>query len=165
MKQLPTVIQTFERLITEDRLYVDKTEIIYELITTGSVYFLSRPRRFGKSLLVSTLKSLFEGKRDLFTNLWLGQQSDYNFEPYHVIHLDMSQANTEDGSKLKQFLHNYIKLLANQYGITLLNETYNTAFGELIEKLGRDKAVVILIDEYDKPLLDNLTKPARDEIM
>ncbi len=164
MKPLPIGIHTFERIRTEDWLYVDKTRYIYDLITTGSVYFLSRPRRFGKSLLVSTLQAIFEGKRDLFAGLWLAEQSDYAFEPYHVLSLDMSKVRAENPEQLKADLMFKIDSWAERFGVSLKHPHYSGRFGELIEKLGQEKRVVILIDEYDKPILDHLTKPTRDDI-
>ncbi|HHN93879.1 MAG TPA: AAA family ATPase, partial [Anaerolineae bacterium] len=100
LKPLPIGIQEFEKIVTEGRLYVDKTEYIYRLITGGVVYFLSRPRRFGKSLLVSTLEAIFKGQRDLFRGLWI-HGSDYDWRPYPVIRMDLSviQADTAAGVK------------------------------------------------------------------
>ncbi|MBA3752512.1 AAA family ATPase, partial [Candidatus Dependentiae bacterium] len=90
MKKISTGTSSFESLITEDFIYVDKTKIIYDLVNKrDSLYFLSRPRRFGKTLLISTLKALFEGKRELFKGLWI-DSSDYTWESYPVIALDFS---------------------------------------------------------------------------
>lgn len=164
MKALPSGIHTFERIINENKLYVDKTEYIYNLITTGSAYFLSRPRRFGKSLLISTLQALFEGNRDLFANLWLGQQTDYAFESYPVLQIDMSKVQVQNREQLETYLLFQIDQWAEQFQIDLTYPRYDGRLGELLKRLGQDKPVVILIDEYDKPLLDNLTKASRDEI-
>jgi hypothetical protein len=81
MKNLPLGKQNFEEIIREDLLYVDKTKQVYNLVQKGSLYFLSRPRRFGKSLLISTFRHLFEGKKELFKDLYLGQSTDYGFDP------------------------------------------------------------------------------------
>ena len=89
IQKLPVGIQDFEKLRTENYVYVDKTQLLYQMITQGEVYFLSRPRRFGKSLLVSTLHAIFRGKRHLFKDLWI-DQSDYTWEQHPVIWLDMS---------------------------------------------------------------------------
>ncbi len=164
MQNLPIGIHTFERIRNENLLYIDKTKDIYQLITTGSVYFLSRPRRFGKSLLISTLKAIFEGKRHLFEDLWINQNTDYAFESYHVVHIDMSQVDSDNAEQLKNYLLVQVKQLAKQHSLNLEHGTYSSCFGELIQKLGQDKPVVILIDEYDKPILDHLTKPARDTV-
>jgi hypothetical protein len=90
-RKLPVGIQDFETIRTENYLYVDKTELIYQMITRGQVYFLSRPRRFGKSLLISTLHAIFRGKKHLFKDLWIGQ-SDYTWEEYPIIELNRPAA-------------------------------------------------------------------------
>ena len=87
MKRLPIGIQTFRKLIDENYLYVDKTEHIHSLIVQGSVYFLSRPRRFGKSLLISTLNEIFEGEKELFKDLWI-YEADYAWEKHLVVRID-----------------------------------------------------------------------------
>ncbi len=89
MKKIATGTSSFRKLIEEGFIYVDKTHLIYDLINGEALYFLSRPRRFGKSLLISTLKELFEGNRDLFKGLWI-DSSDYNWEQHAVISLDFS---------------------------------------------------------------------------
>src|SRR6267154_2212893 len=88
-RKLPVGIQDFETIRTENYVYVDKTQLIYQMITRGQVYFLARPRRFGKSLLISTLHAIFRWKRDLFQGLWI-DQSHYTWEKHPVIALDMS---------------------------------------------------------------------------
>ncbi|MDI6793813.1 MAG: AAA family ATPase [bacterium] len=156
MKQLPIGIQTFEHLITGDFLYVDKTRHIYELIKPASArYFLSRPRRFGKSLLVTTLKAIFEGKRGLFDGLAIADMP-YDWEAYPVIHLDLSGKKVDTADDLTTYLCNQINLIATQYDIQLEWESYEERFAELIRKLAASNRVVILIDEYDKPILDNI---------
>jgi hypothetical protein len=85
MKKLPLGRQNFEDIIKEDLLYVDKTDRVYNIITKGSLYFLSRPRRFGKSLLISTFRHLFEGKKELFKDLYLGKSTDYAFDKYPLL--------------------------------------------------------------------------------
>lgn len=164
MKNLPIGVHTFERIVTEQNLYVDKTEYIYRLITTGTTYFFSRPRRFGKSLLLSTLQALFEGRRDLFEGLWLAEQTDYEFPSYHVLLLDMSKADIETPDQFRTYLLNMLAGLADRFGVTLRHQGYRSQFAELIEKIGQEKRVVVLVDEYDKPMLDHLTTPYRDEI-
>ncbi|MDM8521535.1 ATP-binding protein [Anaerolineales bacterium HSG6] len=164
MQKLPIGIHTFERLRNENRLYIDKTEYIYDLITAGSVYFLSRPRRFGKSLLVSTLASLFEGRRDLFEGLWIAEQTDYPFEAYAVLQFDFTKDKFKSPEQLKAYLTHRIDTLAKQFQIELQYPNYAGRFAELIEKIGQKQRVVILIDEYDKPLLDNFDNPQLDEM-
>src|ERR1700761_6372570 len=103
-RQLPIGIHDFETLRTENYVYVDKTQLIYQMITQGRMYFLSRPRRFGKSLLVSTLHAIFKGKKHLFKDLWI-DQSDYTWEQYPVIWLDMSGIENASAELLQQSLN------------------------------------------------------------
>lgn len=156
MKKLPIGIQSFEKLITGNYLYVDKTEYIYQLITKGDYYFLSRPRRFGKSLLVSTLKELFEGKKELFNNLWIST-SDYAWKEYTVIHLDFSRIAHRTSQQLEQDLLNYLQDVANVYDLSItLSNIPERALAQLVITLAKDKKVVILVDEYDYPILTHL---------
>ncbi len=165
MKFLPVGPYTYENLIKGGFVYVDKTRYIYELLRPPiGIYFLSRPRRFGKSLLVSTLRAIFEGKRALFEDLWICQHTDYDFEKYPVIALDMSRMNVETPALFKASVRTEVAQLAQSWGIELAQQGHGSAFGELIRKLGQDKPVVVLIDEYDKPLLNHLTSPMRDEM-
>jgi hypothetical protein len=89
-QKLPIDISNFKAMITEDYIYVDKTKYIYDLITKGRLYFLARPRRFGKSLLISTLKYIFAGDKELFHTLWIGKHSDYTWPKHPIIHFDFS---------------------------------------------------------------------------
>jgi hypothetical protein len=157
MKSLPVGIPTFSEIIKDNYIYVDKTREIYELVNTGKIYFLSRPRRFGKSLLLSTLKSLFKGEKDLFNGLYIYDIWDWE-QSYPVIYLDMSEVNCETAEKLKTTLKELINSIAIENKVVLGNTEYNTAFYELIEKVHAqtNKNVVVLIDEYDSPLVDNL---------
>ncbi|MEM7532377.1 MAG: AAA family ATPase [Chloroflexota bacterium] len=156
---------TFRRLIEGGYLYVDKTPYIYELIKElGGVYFISRPRRFGKSLLVSTLDEIFQGNKELFEDLWLAQ-SDYQWENYPVIRIDFSEERVETAVALKDVIDKNLTKIATKYGITLDEEdAYNRKFIELIEQLRKNhpdnNRVVILIDEYDAPIIDNLENVA-----
>ena len=158
MKYLPTDINTFSTMITGNYIYVDKTQYIYNLFTKGSrYYFLSRPRSFGKSLLVSTLKELFLGNRELFKDLWI-YTSDYAWESFPVIHLDFSLLDRETVQELKLSLTWMLTNITAKYGIDIAKApTLNSKLTLLVEKLAEKNNVVILIDEYDKPLLDHLT--------
>ncbi|MDM8528039.1 AAA family ATPase [Anaerolineales bacterium HSG24] len=165
MKNLPIGDHTFESLISGNSLYIDKTEYIYNLLKPAKgVYFLSRPRRFGKSLLVSTLAALFEGKRELFKGLWIDQQSDYDFEPHPVFQIDMSRERITDRVSLEKHVWRVVDEIAEKYQVSLKYDTYSSRFTELIRKLSDINKVVILIDEYDKPILDNLHSSTRDEV-
>ncbi len=155
LKPLPIGIQEFEKIVTEGRLYVDKTEYIYRLITGGVVYFLSRPRRFGKSLLVSTLEAIFQGQRDLFRGLWI-HGSDYDWRPYPVIRMDLSVIQADTAAGVKQALKRYVGVIARQHAVTLAEGEYNEQFADLIRALAERGPVVVLVDEYDKPIIDHL---------
>ena len=156
MKKLPIGIQTFEKLINDDCLYIDKTKLIYQLIQSGSVYFLSRPRRFGKSLLLSTLEAIFKGKKELFQGLWIYDQP-FEWKEYSVIRIDFSKKHIENSAELKEFIKIELKDIAESYNITLVRENYDDIFAELIRKLAQISKVVLLVDEYDKPILDHIT--------
>lgn len=156
LKPLPTSTSSFRKMIEGNYLYVDKTQAIYRLVRSATgAYFLSRPRRFGKSLLLSTLDELFRGDRELFRGLWI-DSSDYNWQTYPVIRLDFSQEPSQSADELKDSISAYLDEIAESYGITLPEGPYYRQFRRLIQKLATDKQVVILIDEYDKPLIDNL---------
>src|ERR1700681_162336 len=102
MKKLPIDVSTFSKMINENYLYIDKTRAIYNLFAGGRRYFfLSRPRRFGKSLLISTLKELFLGKKELFRDLWIGKQKEFHWQNHPVIHLDFSDADNQTAAELK----------------------------------------------------------------
>ncbi|GAA5817980.1 MAG: ATPase AAA [Methanobrevibacter sp. CfCl-M3] len=158
MKLLPVGISTFSKIIENNYVYVDKTKEIHNLLTTGEIYFLSRPRRFGKSLLLSTLESLFKGEKELFEDLYIYDKWDWE-QSYPVIHLDMSEINSESGEKLKKTLKESLINTAEKNNISLGNDEYNTMFYELIEKIHTKtgKNVVVLVDEYDAPLVDNIS--------
>jgi Predicted AAA-ATPase. len=156
MKQLPIGISTFESIITTDTVYVDKTEIIYQLIkgNTPKRYFFSRPRRFGKSLTCSTLDAIFSGRKELFKDLWI-ERSDYEWKKRPVIIFDFSQIDHETSEKLIEGLHSTLDAHAEKYGIVLKEKLLKTKFAELIKILGqKNGSVAIIIDEYDKPITD-----------
>ena len=155
MKKLPIGIQTFRKLIDGNYLYVDKTKNIHRLIVHGSVYFLSRPRRFGKSLLISTLNEIFEGEKELFKGLWI-YKADYAWEKYPVVRIDFSRKKAESRDDLKDFILYRLKIIADKYGVSLERNQYDEAFDELLTKLSGINKVVVLIDEYDKPIIDNI---------
>lgn len=156
MKKLPIFVSNFEEMITGNYLYIDKTQFIYPLVKEKGYYFLSRPRRFGKSLLISTLKELFLGKKELFEQLWIGS-SDYQWTEYPVIHLDFSRIGHRTSQQLEQELLRYFQQIADDYSLTIqLSSFPESALDQLITALAQRNKVVILIDEYDKPILDHL---------
>ncbi|MDQ1355018.1 MAG: family ATPase [Acidobacteriota bacterium] len=157
MKTLPIGVQTFSKLIKENHLYVDKTRDIYNLFAEGGqYYFLSRPRRFGKSLLISVLKEVFSGNKELFNGLWIYDK--ITWEKYPVIHLDFLGLEYGSREKLIETLKYLVNQNAKTYGIRLKEKGYDKRFRELIGELSKTNKVVILVDEYDKPLIDFVDK-------
>jgi hypothetical protein len=165
MKPLSTSIYTFSNLIEGGFLYVDKTPLIHQLLQPASgQYFLARPRRFGKSLLISTLKAIFQGRRELFKGLWL-DSADFEWKTYPVIHLDMGSCVADSAAGTEQALTYLLDRRAEELGITLSQSAASARFLELVDLLAkRDGKVVILVDEYDKPLLGQLGTPGVREI-
>ena len=155
---------TFENLIEDNCLYVDKTEYLYKLVSSKKkLYFFSRPRRFGKSLTLSTLKAIFQGKKELFKDLYIENQS-YDWKIYPVIHIDMGSNSSSSPENLEQCLLYKIQDIAEEYNIKLTRKFASGAFEELIRKLyDREGKTVILIDEYDKPILNNIELKNIDE--
>lgn len=160
MKKLPIGIQSFEN-IRQGYVYIDKTKYVYELIDSGKVYFFNRPRRFGKSLLIDTFKCLFECRKELFEGLWIYDKWDWEIK-YPVIRLDMGSFKNKTLQEFESDLKHNLKLLYTEYGIEEFNEKVSpkAQIHELIihfrEKTGQK--VVVLIDEFDKPILDNIEK-------
>ena len=160
-KKLPLSIQSFEQLITEGAVYVDKTKYIYELLKPGfGAYFLSRPRRFGKSLLVSTLEAIFKNKRELFKGFWI-YDSEYVWEEFPVIKFDMSTVDKDTDEHLKTGLEHAVRDNAENYGINLEEDTPAYMFKSLILKLKEKyrSQVVVLIDEYDSAIIKHISNP------
>lgn len=158
MQRLPVGIQSFDMLRNEKLVYVDKTKQIYDLATgkVGYYLFLSRPRRFGKSLLISTLKELFLGNKHLFESLWI-HSSDYHWKSYHVIHLDFSAMASRSSEEFHISFAGELDQIAEQYNINMGTTTLvSLKFKYLVTQLARDKKVVLLIDEYDRPLLQHV---------
>ena len=156
LKLYPIGIQTFERIRKEDKLYIDKTEYIYRMAhTSGTYFFLGRPRRFGKSLLVTTMQSYFEGKKELFKGLAI-EKLEKEWTEYPVLHFDMSGGKTMDKEQLEEYLDYRLQEEEKKWGVTKPVKGANNRLIDLIntayEKSG--KQVVVLIDEYDAPMLD-----------
>lgn len=153
----PIGIQSFEQIIENGYVYVDKTALVYDLTHNGQVYFLCRPRRFGKSLLVSTLKCYFEGRKELFKGLAIdGLEKEW--KQYPVFHLDFNGKNFTVGNELEKSLAGFVEAQEAVYGKDPFHDTIGDRFAHVLkaahEKTGR--RAVVLIDEYDKPLLDVL---------
>ena len=158
VKKLPIGIQTFSKIIEGDYYYVDKTELITELINGGGYYFLSRPRRFGKSLFLDTLKEAFEGNKVLFAGLFLENNWDWN-KKHPVIRIDFGGGQLRTAFELDQKITEILNEYSDKFSIQFKNETISGKFRELIMGLEKNFSakVVILVDEYDKPILDNIT--------
>jgi CO dehydrogenase/acetyl-CoA synthase epsilon subunit len=159
MKKLPIGIQTFADLITGNYYYVDKTPLIAQLVETGKYYFLSRPRRFGKSLLVSTLKSAFAGEQELFDGLYLEKNWNWSIV-YPVINISFGRGIIASRTELDQITFTMFDEIAARYELVLIQQNLANRFVELIQKLHSkfQQPVVVLVDEYDKPILDNIEK-------
>ena len=156
----PIGIQNFEKIREDGYVYVDKTALIHRLVTTGVYYFLSRPRRFGKSLLMSTMEAYFKGKKDLFKGLAM-EQLEKDWTEYPVLHIDLNGSKYVNPGDLDDVLNMNLSRWESEYGVTTRYNTLSVRFQAVIdaayEKTG--KQVVILIDEYDKPIVDNLGNP------
>ena len=165
MRKLPIGIQTFEKLREESYLYVDKTAIIYQIVSGSIPYFLSRPRRFGKSLLISTFESYFEGRKELFEGLAI-EKLETRWEQYPVLHLDLNAEKYDTKEALEQMLSRSLSLWEERWGSDVAEISLSARFSGIIrrayERTG--KQAVVLIDEYDKPLLQAiLNEPLLDE--
>lgn len=164
LKELPIGRQTFSELIEQGLLYVDKTQFVWKLVSSGKFYFLSRPRRFGKSLLLSTIRSFFEGKSELFRDLYLFDKVR-EWTKYPVVQIDYSLVDYRtDEDTFKASLLNHLNDIAREFGLKIEQSNVYDLFVQLIKTLHQHFGpVVILIDEYDKPLVDLLTKEKQFE--
>ena len=151
-RKYPMGLQDFEKIRTGNSLYVDKTKYISQLLKRGGYFFLSRPRRFGKSMFVSTLDCLFKGKRELFEGLDIEDKWDWSVK-YPIIRIAFSNIGHESMG-LELAIDRCMDNIANFYNIKLESDKYDRKFQELVLKLQPLGKVVILIDEYDKPILD-----------
>ena len=164
-QSITTSNYTFENIREKDLFYADKTDFFHQLVTDDSgIFFLSRPRRFGKSLSVSILKNIFKGNKELFKGLKIYDML-YDWKPYPIINLNISQADCTSSDQLNKGLCIAVQENANQLNLQL-SESTNSAylFRELINKAKDLGKVVILIDEYDKPLVENIYAPHIEEI-
>jgi hypothetical protein len=157
MKNLPIGIQTLTELRAKNGVYVDKTQLVHQLATTGKYYFFARPRRFGKSLLISTLKELYLGNKPLFEGLWIENNWDWT-KTSPVVHFSFDDMGYKQVG-LETAIIKEIARWAKQYKIRLTETTYKLQFKELLEKVSKKHGkVTLLIDEYDKPIIDFLEK-------
>ncbi len=155
MQKLPVGIQSFRKIREGGYLYIDKTRYVYELATQSGYYFLSRPRRFGKSLLVSTFKELFEGCKELFKGLWI--EDHWNWEKTNpVLYIPFSSLGYKDLG-LERALHRHLDKIIEARGFDVEEESLSQKFEELLKAFAQTEGrVVLLIDEYDKPIIDYL---------
>ena len=156
-RNLPIGIQSFERLRRDGYLYVDKTAFVYELASTGNPYFLSRPRRFGKSLLLSTLEAYFCGKKELFEGLAI-EQLEKDWIKHPILHLDLNIEKYDTPESLDQILNDNLEHWESLYGTRPSEVSFSLRFAGIIQRAYEQtgQRVVILVDEYDKPLLQAL---------
>lgn len=163
-RKLPIGIQSFEFLRSEGYLYVDKTDLIYQLVTKGKPYFLSRPRRFGKSLLLSTLEAYFKGKKELFKGLAI-EQLEQNWFDYPVLHLDLNAEKYDSCERLEKMLELQLESWEATYGVDKGTMTYSGRFSTIIQRAYEQtgRRVVVLVDEYDKPMLQTFDNPDLQE--
>ena len=163
-KNYPVGIQTFEEIRKKNYMYVDKTSFIHKILIDKKYIFLSRPRRFGKSLLISTLDSLFSGQKELFKGLYI-YDTDWNWEEYPVFHIDFSGNTYFDEQRVEAVLSEYLSLWERRYGYQMpeedSSERFRTVMRRAYEQTGRQ--VVVLVDEYDYPLLKALDNPKLQE--
>lgn len=157
LRKLPVGIQSFEKLRRQGYLYVDKTAFVYQLAQNGLPYFLSRPRRFGKSLLLSTFEAYFEGKRELFEGLAI-EQLENEWAPHAVLHLSLNAEDYSELEGLRNGLELQLTSWENIYGCKKADYSYSGRFMNVIKRAAEQsgRGVVVLIDEYDKPMLRSM---------
>ena len=157
LRKLPIGIQTFEDIRRDDYLYVDKTAFVWRIANTGKPYFLSRPRRFGKSLLLSTFESYFKGKKELFEGLAI-EQIETEWKQYPVLHLDLNAKKYETPDDLIAILNQHLEKWECLYGNEKKDRSPEERLGYVISRASEQTGcgVVVLVDEYDKPLLQAL---------
>jgi Predicted AAA-ATPase/PD-(D/E)XK nuclease superfamily len=163
MRKLPIGIQTFEDIRRNNYLYVDKTAFVWRLASMGKPYFLSRPRRFGKSLFLSTLEAYFNGQKELFEGLALAEL-ETDWKVYPVLHLDLNAEKYDSPDRLVSILDNHLNGWEDAYGKDIREETLSSRFSGIIRRASQQAGcgVVVLVDEYDKPLLQAL---GNDELL
>ncbi|WP_194847975.1 ATP-binding protein [Candidatus Neptunochlamydia vexilliferae] len=155
MKKLPIGIQSIREILEEDQVYIDKTLFAKELIEVGKHYFISRPRRFGKSLFLNTLEEIFKGNRELFKECQI-YNSDYDWQEYPVLYFDFAQILSTSPEQLETGLKEALEDIATAYGVSVTGASSQSQLKRLVIKLAEKNRVVVLIDEYDRPIINNL---------
>ncbi len=165
-RKLPIGIQTFSEIRNEDHYYVDKTGFVQRLIEQGKYYFLSRPRRFGKSLLVDTLKELFEGNEPLFRGLHIHDHWDWQTR-YPVVRLSFADGVLHSRAELDAKINELLTDQETRLGVRSPHQSISGRFHGLIQAAHAHtgQRVVVLVDEYDKPILDNITDTDISEVV
>ncbi len=159
-KYLPVGDSSFRSIRENGYLYVDKTRHFFELARRGKYYFLSRPRRFGKSLTVSALKHLFQGRKELFEGLWIAEHGNWEWKEHPVVIIDFNQISHQSPEILRHALSLILKRTAQEYGVQIETDLLEMQFLELITGLEKETGatVAVLVDEYDKPIISHLGK-------
>ena len=159
MKKIPIDTADFEMIQKNNLIYVDKTYFLYKIVSEYTYYFLSRPRRFGKSLFISTLENFYKGKSELFKNLYI-YNKNWDWEEYPIIKLDFNEIECKTTEIMEKEISELLNNYAEQYDVELNSSRVSSRFNELVRKISEkfNKGVVVLIDEYDKPIISHLGK-------
>ncbi|MDE7413387.1 MAG: ATP-binding protein [Muribaculaceae bacterium] len=163
----PVGVQSFELIRTGGYVYIDKTEVIHNLVSSGSYYFLGRPRRFGKSLLISTLEAYFQGRKELFQGLAIERLEANEWTSFPVVRIDLSGQNFHSPGEFTNYMKGYLEDIEHRHGLNIHADDISTKFRRLVQSLHSQygKKVVILIDEYDSPLTRNVSNQELQELV
>ena len=163
----PVGVQSFELIRTGGYVYIDKTEVIHNLVSSGSYYFLGRPRRFGKSLLISTLEAYFQGRKELFQGLAIERLEPNEWTSFPVVRIDLSGQNFNSPGEFTNYMKGYLEDIEHRHGLNSHADDISTKFRRLVQSLHSlyGNKVVILIDEYDSPLTRNVNKKDLQELV
>ncbi|MFN0200222.1 MAG: AAA family ATPase, partial [Bacteroidia bacterium] len=156
-KRLGIGSQTFQNFSKEKMIYVDKTELIYKMMDLGVHNFIVRPRRFGKSLFLNTVENIYQGKKELFEDTWAYNHLDWDAVKRPVLRIDFTKVEYQSSS-LESGLQSYLKQQAQLLGIEVSDGTAKETFRNMIEALGKETTIVILVDEYEMPVTDFVGK-------
>ena len=158
MKKLPIGIQSIREILEEGYIYIDKTGFARDLIANGKHYFMSRPRRFGKSLFLNTLEEIFKGNKELFKSCQI-YNSDYKWQEHPVLHFDLVRTESRDPIEFENVLKRKLQTMSSLMGISIESPTVQEGLESLITTLAEKNRVVVLVDEYDSPIINNLKTP------
>ena len=158
MKKLPIGIQSIREILEEDQVYIDKTGFAKELIENGKHYFMSRPRRFGKSLFLNTLEEILEGNKELFKSCQI-YHSDYDWQEYPILYFDFAQILNTSPEELETGLKESLQDMGSIHKISVTGSSSQSQLKRLVIELSKKNRVVVLVDEYDQPIINNLKQP------